>query len=40
MIDKYIRPLLIEVNQSPSFLTDASTDYEVKKMLLEMLSNF
>ena len=31
MIDKYFKPWLIEVNQSPSFGTDSPLDYEVKK---------
>ena len=31
MIDKYFKPWLIEVNQSPSFATDSPLDYEVKK---------
>ena len=34
MIDKYFKPWLIEVNQSPSFATDSALDYEVKKQVL------
>lgn len=34
MIDKYFKPWLIEVNQSPSFATDSPLDYEVKKAVL------
>lgn len=34
MIDKKFRPWLIEVNQSPSFGTDSSLDYKVKKAVL------
>jgi hypothetical protein len=34
MIDKYFRPWLIEVNQSPSFATDSPLDYEVKKNVI------
>ena len=34
MIDKYFKPWLIEVNQSPSFQTDSPLDYEVKKQVL------
>ena len=34
MIDKYFKPWLIEVNQSPSFATDSPLDYEVKKNVL------
>ena len=34
MIDKYFKPWLIEVNQSPSFATDSPLDYEVKKGVL------
>ena len=34
MIDKYFKPWLIEVNQSPSFATDSPLDYEVKKQVL------
>lgn len=34
MIDKYFRPWLIEVNQSPSFATDSALDYEVKKNVI------
>ena len=35
MIDKKFRPWLIEVNQSPSFGTDSSLDYKVKKAVLQ-----
>ena len=35
MIDKYFKPWLIEVNQSPSFATDSALDYEVKKSVLK-----
>ena len=31
MIDKNIRPYLIEVNQMPSFCTDSPLDYKIKK---------
>ena len=34
MIDHKLRPLLLEVNQSPSFSTDSPLDYKVKKMVL------
>lgn len=34
LIDKYYRPWLIEVNQSPSFATDSPLDYRVKKAVL------
>ena len=34
MIDKYFKPWLIEVNQSPSFRTDSPLDYDVKKNVL------
>jgi hypothetical protein len=34
MIDKYFKPWLIEVNQSPSFATDSALDYAVKKAVL------
>ena len=35
MIDKYFRPWLIEVNQSPSFKTDSPLDYDAKKSVLK-----
>ena len=34
MIDKYFKPWLIEVNQSPSFATDSPLDYKTKKAVL------
>lgn len=34
LIDKYYRPWLIEVNQSPSFATDSPLDYRVKKAVI------
>jgi tubulin polyglutamylase TTLL6/13 len=35
MIDKYFKPWLLEVNQSPSFATDSPLDYDVKKSVLQ-----
>ena len=34
MIDKYCKPWLLEVNQSPSFSTDSPLDYKIKKAVL------
>jgi hypothetical protein len=34
MIDSDLRPYLIEINQMPSFATDAPLDYKVKKGLI------
>jgi len=34
MIDQYLKCWLIEVNQSPSFLTDSPLDYQIKKNVL------
>jgi hypothetical protein len=34
MIDDKLRPYLIEINQMPSFATDAPIDYRVKKGLI------
>ena len=34
MIDKNFKPWLIEVNQSPSFMTDSPLDYNIKKNVI------
>lgn len=34
MIDNHFKPWLIEVNASPSFETDTSLDYKIKKNVL------
>jgi len=34
LIDKYCKPWLLEVNQSPSFATDSDLDYKVKKQVI------
>ena len=31
LIDRYFKPLLLEVNCSPSFATDSAIDYKIKK---------
>lgn len=33
MLDKDIKPYLLEVNHAPSFATDSPLDYEIKKGL-------
>ena len=34
MLDSKLRPSLIEINQMPSFATDSSLDYRVKRGLI------
>lgn len=34
MIDKYMKPYLIEVNHSPSFQTDSPLDLQIKRHLI------
>lgn len=34
LIDKYFKPYLLEVNCSPSFSTDSSLDYKIKKSVV------
>jgi hypothetical protein len=34
LIDSKFKPLLLEVNASPSFGTDSSLDYKIKKNVL------
>lgn len=34
MIDKHLKPYLIEVNHAPSFWTDSPLDLEVKRNLI------
>jgi len=34
MFDEDLKPWLIEVNHSPSFLTDSPLDFQIKKNLL------
>lgn len=34
LIDKNFKPWLLEVNASPSFATDSSLDYKIKKNVL------
>ena len=34
LIDKYFKPYLLEVNCSPSFGTDSSLDYKIKKNVI------
>ena len=34
LIDKKFKPWLLEVNASPSFATDSSLDYKIKKNVL------
>ncbi|KAH9492090.1 Tubulin polyglutamylase ttll7 [Bulinus truncatus] len=35
MIDRKLRPWILEINRSPSFGTDENLDYEIKSILLE-----
>jgi len=34
LIDKFFKPYLLEVNCSPSFSTDSSLDYKIKKSVI------
>ena len=34
LVDKFFKPYLLEVNCSPSFSTDSSLDYKIKKSVV------